>query len=147
MQAVKGGNMRLRTSGLGLCSIALLLTCAEPALAEAVKLRGWFACEKCTASRVAKGDLRPSNPVCSRECIDKGSAEVFISEHGKELLKVRGYTSVKEDLGYHLEVSGHIDPVSKTLSIETVKRLAYEGASCSRPRNEQGNRGTGSGAR
>ena len=100
-----------------------------------MKLTGRFACEKCTAPRAAKGDLRPSNPECAKQCIDKGSEAVFISEQGKELLKVRNHTSVKEDLGYHIEVPGKVDPASKTISIETVRRLEYEGASCSRPRN------------
>lgn len=78
--------MRFVLYALGLCSIDLLRAGAEPA--QAAKLTGWFACEKCTASRVAKGDLRPSNPDCARQCIDKGTAAVFISEQGRELLKV-----------------------------------------------------------
>jgi hypothetical protein len=127
--------MKLASYVFGLCSIALLWTGAEPAKAEVAKVTGWFACEKCTAPRVANGYLRPSNPDCAKECIEKGSEAVFISEQGKELLKVRNYKSVEEDLGYHLEVTGIIDPASKSISIETVKKLAYEGASCSRPRN------------
>ena len=127
--------MELASRRFGICVTALLWAGAEPAQAEAVKLSGWFACEKCTASRVAKGDLRPSNPECAKMCIDKGSEGVFLSEQGKESLKVRNYPSLKDDLGFHLEVTGKIDPASKTISIETVKRLEYEGASCARPRN------------
>jgi len=82
---------------------------------------------------VANGDIRPSNPDCARQCIEKGSEPVFISEQGKELLKVRNYPSVKEDLGFHLEVTGKIDVASKTIAIETVTRLGDAGASCSRP--------------
>src|SRR2546423_69528 len=127
--------MKLASCRFGLCLTALVWVCAEPVRADAVKLSGWFACEKCTASRVAKGDLRPSNPECARVCIDKGSEGVFIREQRKESLMVRNYPSIKEDLGYHIEVTGKIDPASKTISIETVKRLEYEGASCARPRN------------
>jgi hypothetical protein len=105
---------------------------AGPA-AEDVKLTGWFACERCTASRVAKGDLRPSNPDCARQCIEKGIEAVFISEQGKELWKVRSYPSVLEDLGYHVEVTGRVDPTARTISIQTVKRLDSGGASCLRP--------------
>jgi hypothetical protein len=110
---------------------------ASVTLAEAatVKLTGWFACDRCTAARVAKGDMRPSNPVCARECIEKGDDAVFLSEQGKKSLKVRNYTSLAEDLGYHVEVKGVIDPTSKTIAIESVKRLSYDGASCSRPRS------------
>lgn len=127
--------MRLGSRGFGLCLIALFWAGAGPSKAGTVTLTGRFACEKCTASRAAKGDLRPSNPECARKCIEKGSEAVFLSEQGKELLTVRNYAAVKDDVGYHVEVSGKIDPASKTISIETVKRLAYEGASCARPRS------------
>jgi hypothetical protein len=64
-----------------------------------MKLSGWFACEKWTASRVAKGDVRPSNPVCAKESIENGSEAVLVSEQGKELLKVRNCAGAKDDLG------------------------------------------------
>jgi hypothetical protein len=114
----------------------ILIAGAAPALAASVKLTGWFACDKCTAARVAKGDIRPSNPVCGKECIEKGDQAVFLSEQGKESLKVRKYTGATEDLGYHVEVTGVIDVAAKTITIESVKRLSYEGASCARPRKE-----------
>src|SRR5215467_13794448 len=99
-------------------------------------LTGWFACNKCTAARVATGDIRPSNPVCAKECIEKGDNPVFLSEQGKQALKVRKYTGVTEDLGYRIEVTGIVDASSQTISIESVKRLSYEGASCARPRKD-----------
>ncbi len=102
-----------------------------PAADSPVKLTGWFACEKCTASRVAKGDLRPSNPECAKQCIDKGDHAVFIDEQGKQLLRVKG-ASVTDDLGFHVEVTGRIDAASKTIVVESVKNLG-EGVSCARP--------------
>ena len=48
--------------------------------AAPVKLTGWFACEKCTAARVAKGDIRPSNPECARQCITKGDEAAYASQ-------------------------------------------------------------------
>ncbi len=121
------------TAAIRLCGVALLTVGAAKLPAETTKLTGWFACEKCTASRVAKGDLRPSNPDCARQCIDKGSEAVFISEQGKELLKVRNHSSVKDDIGYKVEVTGDIDRNAATILIKTVTKLAEEGASCVRP--------------
>jgi hypothetical protein len=122
------------TSRIG-CSVLVLMLWIGVTLAhaETVKRTGWFACEKCTASRVARGDLRPSNPECARRCIEKGDSPVFISEQGAEVLKIRDYTSATEHLGFHLEVTGNIDAVSKTISIESVTRLEKEGAACARP--------------
>ena len=112
---------------------AVLFAGTASAGAETVKLTGWFTCDKCTAARIAKGDIRPSNPVCAKECIDKGDEAVFLSEQGKESLKVRKYTPT-EDLGYHVEVTGVIDGATKTIAIGSVKRLSFDGASCARPR-------------
>jgi len=115
---------------LGLCSIALLAFGASPG---PTKLTGWFACEKCTASRVAQGELRPSHPDCARRCIEEGAAAVFLDEEGKQSLKVKNYPALKDDLGYHVEVTGRIDGASKTIAIESVTRLGA-GAFCSRPK-------------
>ena len=118
-----------------LCLAGVVFAGALRCEAATVDITGWFACDKCTAARVAKGDLHPSNPVCANECIDKGDEAVFLSEQGKESLKVRKYATVTEDLGYHVEVTGTVDAAAKTITIDSVKRLAYEGASCARPRS------------
>jgi hypothetical protein len=117
---------------LALALTAVMLVGA-PAPADSVKLTGWLACEKCTASRVAKGDLRPSNPDCARQCIEKGSDPVFISEQGKEMLKVANFAAVKDHLGFHIEVTGKRE--AGTISIDSVKTLSEQGASCSRPKS------------
>jgi hypothetical protein len=59
---------------------------------------------------------------------------VFVSEQDKLLVKVRSHPGLKDDLGYHLEVTGELDRASGTIAVETVKRLAFEGAACARPR-------------
>jgi hypothetical protein len=111
----------------------LISSIVLPAADSPVKLTGWFACEKCAASRVAKGDLRPSNPECAKQCIEKGDNAVFIDEQGKQLLRVKGYASVTGDLGYHVEVTGRIDSSSPTIVVESVTKLGDAGASCARP--------------
>ncbi len=112
-------------------AVAWLAAADSPAPA---KFTGWFACEKCTASRVAKGDLRPSNPECARQCIEKGDHAVFIDEQGKQLLTVKGRPSVTDDLGFHVEVTGRVDAASKTITVESVTKLEEAGPSCARPR-------------
>lgn len=107
---------------------------AASAQAASVKLTGWFACNQCTRERVAKGDIRPSNPACSKTCIEKGDPAVFLSEQAKEALVVKGYKTT-EDLGFHVEVTGVVDAAAKTITIESVKQLSSEGASCARPRS------------
>jgi hypothetical protein len=114
--------------------IICCLYLAGLASAAPVRLTGWFACNQCTAARVAAGEIRPSNPVCAKRCIEHGDAAVFLSEQGREALKVKKYASAIEDAGYHVEVTGEVDSTAKTITIEKVRRLSYEGASCARPR-------------
>ena len=77
--------------------------------------------------------------MCSRKCIDNDAQVVFISEQGRELLKVKNYASAKNDLGYHMELTGSIDPSSKTITVQGVKRMEYTGAQCARPRKKATN--------
>ena len=113
---------------------AVLLTAAAGARAadqKAVTLTGWFSDAQCAPARLTAAKLGPSNPDCSRTCIEKGVPAVFISESGREILKVSSF-DVKDDLGFHVEVTGKLDPNSKTLSVTNVKQLSWEGAACSR---------------
>ena len=126
--------MKLKMICTVLWLVGVVMTGRAPAAAPTVKLMGWFACSKCTAARVANGDIHPSNPVCAKECIDNGDDAVFLNEQGKESLKIRKYAGATEDLGYHVEVTGVVDAAAKTITIESVKRLSYEEASCARPR-------------
>jgi hypothetical protein len=62
---------------------------------------------------------------------------VFISEQGKEMLLVSGYENVKNDIGYHLEVTGIPDAAAKSISVQSVKRIGdYQGPSCARPKKQ-----------
>jgi hypothetical protein len=118
---------------LSLCMSVLLMRAPLPAGPATETLTGWFACNKCTRARVAAGNIRPSNPICAKECIEKGDDAMFLSEEGKESLKVRDYAGLTEDLGFHVEVTGVIDKAAGTIKIESVKKLSYEGAKCARP--------------
>jgi hypothetical protein len=69
-----------------------------------------------------------------KQCLDKGARAVFISEQGKEMLIVTGYQKAKDDVGYHVEITGVPDAAAKSISVKTVKRIGeYEGAACARP--------------
>lgn len=107
------------------------------AATTAVTLTGWFSDEGCAKGRVASGAISPTNPDCAKKCLDKGARAVFISEQGREMLIVAGYEKAGGDLGYHLEITGDLDPEAKTISVQTVKRIGdYQGPSCARPRSK-----------
>lgn len=101
---------------------------------EARTMTGWFADAQCAAPRVAKGIIAPNNPDCVKKCLREGVAPVFLSQQAKAMYEVRGYPSVAEDVGWHVEVVGTIDEAGKTIAITSVKRLEEEGAMCALPR-------------
>jgi hypothetical protein len=89
------------------------------------------------AALSSAGETGPTNPDCAKKCIDKGSAAVFVSEQGKQMLKVSGDATVKDDIGDHLEITGVRDGEAKTIAVTPVKRIGeYQGPSCARPKKK-----------
>lgn len=117
-----------------------LIALISVGLAPADKSRtfiGWLSDESCATARATGGVFTPTNPDCAKRCIESGKAVVFISENDKALFKVSDYPKAKDDLGWHLELSGVLDEDTKTLSVQSVKRLEYQGAMCGRPTKSQ----------
>jgi hypothetical protein len=103
---------------------------------RSVTRTGFFADEACARGRANSGVYTGNNPDCAKKCLDNGSAAVFVDEHAKALFTVKDYGGVKDDLGYHLEITGVVDEAAKTVSVKSVKRLEYIGASCARPQKK-----------
>ena len=94
---------------------------------------GWFSDKEC--ARVQAGEApRPNGTPCVKKCLDDGSPAVFISEQAKAVYEVRDYPSVKNDVGYYLEIVGEVDENAKTVSVKSVKRLSEVTAMCLLPR-------------
>ena len=68
----------------------------------------------------------------ARKCIEKGSPVVFIAEQEKAIYVVKDYAAAKDDLGYKIEVTATVDDESKTIAVQSVKRLEAVSLSCSR---------------
>jgi hypothetical protein len=114
--------------------ISLALVGGVGAEEKNVTWTGWFSDVKCAAPRAAAGVFTITNPDCAKSCLEKGAAPVFISEQAKAIFQVKDYSSIIDDLGYRLEIQGAVDEAAKTIAIRNVKRLAYQGAACARPR-------------
>jgi hypothetical protein len=117
----------LYLAGLGLVPALLA------AQAKTVTWTGWFSESNCAPARVNSGKLGPTNPECSKTCIEKGATPLFISEQAKALFKVRDYADVIGDLGYHVSVTATLDEAAGSISIQKVERLSFDGAACARP--------------
>jgi hypothetical protein len=128
------GGMRLLGFVATISLIALTLAGVDNAEENSVTWTGWFSDLKCASARAAAGTFSGTNPDCARSCIEKGAAPVFISEQAKAIFQVKDSSSVIEDLGYHIEVQATVDEATKMIRIQKVKRLAYQGAACARPK-------------
>jgi hypothetical protein len=113
-------------------AMVLLLGSYASAGRRTITSTGFFADQGCVKGRAAHGDFTPNNTECAKQCLAKGSPLVFLDERAKALYTVKGYSDPMGDMGYHLEVTGTLDEDSKILTIDSVKRLEYMPASCSR---------------
>lgn len=111
----------------------LLLTSPLSAQAEVVKWTGWVSDKGC--ARITPGELpRPNGTACVKKCLDEGAPAVFISEQARAIYEVRSPASVKDDVGYYLEITAEVDEKAKTISVKSVKRLSEVTASCLLPK-------------
>jgi hypothetical protein len=115
-------------------AVAVAAPSATPRLegTKTVTRTGWFSDGRC--ARVTDGDVRPNNPECVRRCLNEGAKAVFLSEQEKAIFEVRDYPTVKDDVGYRLEVTGVVDDSTRTISVKSVTRLSKVTAMCLLPK-------------
>ena len=109
-------------------------TNADP---KAVTWTGWFSDITCAKGLVEHGEIRPNNTVCVKRCLDEGATAVFISEQAKAIFVVKNHPTLKEDVGYHVELTGVVDEDAKTLSVASVRRLSEVTNMCGVPKKNR----------
>jgi hypothetical protein len=122
-----------RTAVLAITLMLAGETCL-PAESTVKTWKGWFSDLSCAASRATSGVFTGTNPECAKKCLESGVPPAFISDEAKAVLRVQGHPTLKDDLGYYVEVTGEVDMDAKTINVRSVKRLEYQGASCARPK-------------
>jgi hypothetical protein len=114
-------------------SVVLMATTQLAAQPKSVTWTGWFSDKGC--ARITPGEHpRPNGTACVKKCLDEGAQPVFISEQARAIYEVRRFPSVKDKVGYYLEISAQVDETAKTLSVKSVKRLSEVTAACLIPR-------------
>lgn len=88
-----------------------------------VTLMGWYSDKGCAEAKMKSEDITPNGTVCVKRCLDEGATPVFVDPKGRAMYEVKAPASVKDDVGYYLEVTGVVDEKAKTISIESAKRL------------------------
>jgi hypothetical protein len=86
---------------------------------KASTIKGWVSDEKCGAAGAAadKAD-------CAKKCVAGGQKIVFVTDSDKKVLNVDNPDTLKDHVGHHVQVKGHVDADAGTLHVNSVKMAA-----------------------
>jgi hypothetical protein len=105
---------------------------------DTVTLKGWLSDKGCAQSKIdGTGTVTPNGTACVKKCLDEGATPVFVDPKSRTLYQLKNYPTVKEDVGYHLELSGVVDADTKTIMVRTVKRTSEIVNVCALPKKTQ----------
>ena len=123
----------MRLSLLITIVLASAALAAAPPSATKVTWNGWFSDKGCAESKIKAGDLTPNGTACVKKCLEEGATPVFVHPETRALYEVKDHPSVKDDVGYYLELTGEVDEQAKTISVRSVKRFGDVIQMCARP--------------
>ena len=102
---------------------------------KSVTWTGWFSDAQC--ARVIEGEVKPNNTECVKRCLTDGAKAVFASEQAKAIFEVKDHPSVRDDVGYHVEVKGVVDEAAGTISVQSVRRVSEVVNMCAVPKKKK----------
>jgi len=123
----------IRISLLSIAFTALAVIPPSPRSGTSVTVNGWFSDKGCAAAKLTSDEVTPNGTTCVKKCLDEGATPVFVDPKARAIYEVRDHASVKEDVGYYLELTGVVDEKAKTISVQSVKRLGDVIQMCARP--------------
>jgi hypothetical protein len=94
---------------------------------------GWFSDAQCAEAKLKAEKVTPNGTVCVKKCLDEGASPVFVNPETRAMYDVKNHSSVRDDVGYYLELKGVVDEKAKTIFVRSVKRLGDVIQMCARP--------------
>ena len=123
----------IRISLLSIAFTALAVVPPSPRPEVVVTINGWFSDKDCAAAKLNNEEVTPNGTACVKKCLDQGAAPVFVDPKARAMYDVNDHASVKDDVGYYLELTGVVDEKAKTISVRSMKRLGDVIQMCARP--------------
>ncbi len=99
-----------------LFAVAFILTASLAVAGDAQTVNGWISDSKCGA-KGANADAE----ACTKKCIAAGASPVVVTDKDQMVLKVDNPDALKDHLGHHVAVTGHIN--GDTIHVDGVKML------------------------
>jgi hypothetical protein len=100
---------------------------------EKVTVKGWLSDEQCATARASSGNFTATNLACAKECVAKGKKIVLVDPEGKRVLMIENQEVAAKNVGDYVEITGIIDPGSRSLHADSLKFLDKNRAMCGVP--------------
>jgi len=73
---------------------------------KAETVKGWVSDSMCAA--LPRKPASAGHEACAKDCIDKGAKMVVVTDDDKKVLTVENPDVLKEHIGHHVAVTGHV---------------------------------------
>ena len=101
----------------------MLVGLALVTVEDATTFKGWLSDRGCAQSKVKAEEVTPNGTACVKKCLVDGAEAVFVHPASRTLYALTDYPTLRDDVGFHLEVTGVVDEKAKTIAVRSVKRL------------------------
>lgn len=100
---------------------------------QSKSIRGWLSDDGCARSRANSGVFTGTNPDCAKKCVAQGKKIVLIVPDEKMILDIANQSAASDNVGDFVEVTGAVNPKTKSLHIDSLKMVEKGQAMCSVP--------------
>jgi hypothetical protein len=109
------GNMSSSSS----TSTKTTTTASSKKMGKAVTVKGWVSDAKCGA-----GNASADKEACAKKCVAGGEKIVFVADKDKKVWNVTNPDALKDHVGHHVSVRGHVDADAGTVHVVSVKMVS-----------------------
>ena len=101
----------------------MLISLALVSVEDTTTLKGWLSDKGCAQAKVKGEEVTPNGTTCVKKCLEDGAEAVFVHPESRTLFALRDYPALKDDVGFHLQITGVVDETTRTIAVRSVKRL------------------------
>jgi hypothetical protein len=101
---------------LAMCFVFALTAMAFDDMGKTTTVNGWVSDSKCGAKGANAGA-----EACTKKCLDGGAKMVIVTDKDQKVLTVDNPDVLKDHVGHHIAVTGHVGPDS--IHVESAKML------------------------
>ncbi len=101
---------------LAVCFVFALTALAFDDMGKSTTVNGWVSDDKCGA----KG-ANDKAEACTKKCLGSGAKMVIVTDKDSKVLVVENPDSLKDHVGHHITVSGHV--MGDSIHVDSAKMM------------------------